>query len=42
MTLTPIERLTGHAVLLAVLRVGTTRLLDNRIVAPPGTPAWER
>jgi len=41
-TLSPIVRLSGHGVLLAVLRVGTTRLLDNRIVAPPGTPAWER
>jgi len=41
-TLAPIESLSGHGVLLAVLRVGTTRLLDNRIVAPPGTLAWER
>ena len=40
-TLRPLDRLEGHGVLLAVLRVGGTRLLDNRIVAPPGTPAWE-
>lgn len=41
-TLVPVRTLTGHGVLLAVLRVAGTRLLDNRIVAPPGTPAWER
>ena len=40
-TLVPLGRVEGHAVLLAVLRVGKTRLLDNRIVAPPGTAAWE-
>lgn len=40
-TLVPLGRIEGHAVLLAVLRVGRTRLLDNRIVAPPGTAAWE-
>jgi pantoate--beta-alanine ligase len=40
-TLVPLGRIEGHAVLLAVLRVGKTRLLDNRIVAPPGTAAWE-
>ncbi len=41
-TLVSIRTLAGHAVLLAALRVAWTRLLDNRIVAPPGTPAWER
>ncbi len=40
-SLEPLERVDGHAVLLAALRVGGTRLLDNRVVAPPGTPAWE-
>ena len=40
-TLVPLGTLDGHGVLLAVLRVGRTRLLDNRIVAPPGTAAWE-
>jgi pantoate--beta-alanine ligase len=40
-TLVPVGRIDGHAVLLAVLRVGKTRLLDNRIVAPPGSAAWE-
>jgi pantoate--beta-alanine ligase len=40
-TLVPLGRVEGHAVVLAVLRVGKTRLLDNRIVAPPGTAAWE-
>jgi pantoate--beta-alanine ligase len=40
-TLHPVGRLDGHGVLIAVWRVGTTRLLDNRVVAPPGTPAWE-
>jgi pantoate--beta-alanine ligase len=40
-TMVPLGRVTGHAVLLAVLRVGRTRLLDNRVVAPPGTAAWE-
>jgi len=40
-TLVPLGRVEGHAVLLAVLRVGKTRLLDNRVVAPPGTAAWE-
>jgi pantoate--beta-alanine ligase len=39
-TLVPLGKVEGHAVLLAVLRVGKTRLLDNRIVAPPGTAAW--
>jgi pantoate--beta-alanine ligase len=41
-SLVPLDSLQGHGVLLAVLRVAGTRLLDNRIVAPPGTPAWER
>jgi pantoate--beta-alanine ligase len=41
-SLVPVTTLDGHGVLLAVLRVAGTRLLDNRIVAPPGTPAWER
>lgn len=41
-SLAPVGRLFGHGVLLAVLRVAGTRLLDNRIVAPPGTPAWEQ
>ena len=41
-TLVPVRTLEGHGVLLAVLRVAGTRLLDNRIVAPSGTPAWER
>lgn len=40
-TLVPLGRVEGHAVLLAVLRVGRTRLIDNRVVAPPGTAAWE-
>lgn len=40
-TLVPLGKLEGHAVLLAVLRVGRTRLIDNRVVAPPGTAAWE-
>jgi pantoate--beta-alanine ligase len=40
-TLVPLGKIDGHAVLLAVLRVGKTRLLDNRIVAPPGSAAWE-
>jgi pantoate--beta-alanine ligase len=40
-TLVPVHTVTGHAVLLAVLRVGKTRLLDNRVVAPPGVAAWE-
>jgi pantoate--beta-alanine ligase len=40
-TLVPLGAVEGHAVLIAVLRVGRTRLLDNRIVAPPGTAAWE-
>lgn len=40
-TLVPLGKVEGHAVLLAVLRVGKTRLLDNRVVAPPGTAAWE-
>lgn len=40
-TMVPLGRVEGHAVLLAVLRVGKTRLLDNRVVAPPGTAAWE-
>jgi pantoate--beta-alanine ligase len=40
-TLASLPRLEGHGVLLAVLRVGKVRLLDNEIVAPPGTPAWE-
>jgi pantoate--beta-alanine ligase len=40
-TLSPVDRIEGHAVLVAVLRLGTTRLLDNRVVAPPGTPTWE-
>jgi pantoate--beta-alanine ligase len=40
-TLVPVGSIDAHAVLLAVLRVGRTRLLDNRIVAPPGSAAWE-
>ena len=40
-TLHPLENVEGHAVLLGVLRVGDTRLLDNRLVARPGTAAWE-
>ena len=40
-TLLPVVELKGHGVLIAVLRVAGTRLLDNRIVAPPGTAAWE-
>jgi pantoate--beta-alanine ligase len=39
-TLVPLGRVEGHAVVLAVLRVGKLRLLDNRIVAPPGTATW--
>jgi pantoate--beta-alanine ligase len=40
-TLVQVGEITGHAVLIAVLRVGKTRLLDNRVVAPPGVAAWE-
>jgi pantoate--beta-alanine ligase len=40
-TLVSLGRLETHGVLLACLRVGKVRLLDNAIVAPPGTPAWE-
>ncbi len=40
-TLVPLGVVEGHAVLIAVLRVGRTRLIDNRVVAPPGTAAWE-
>jgi len=40
-TLVPLGDVTSHAVLLAVLRVGRVRLLDNRVVAPPGVAAWE-
>ena len=40
-TLVPLGSVEGHAVLIAVLRVGRTRLIDNRVVAPPGTAAWE-
>lgn len=40
-TLVSLPRLEGHGVVLAVLRVGNVRLLDNAVVAPPGTPAWE-
>jgi pantoate--beta-alanine ligase len=40
-TLGSLGTLEGHGVLLACLRVGAVRLLDNAIVAPPGTPAWE-
>ena len=40
-TMVPLGDLDGHGVLIAVLRVGRTRLLDNRVVAPPGTAAWE-
>jgi pantoate--beta-alanine ligase len=39
-TMVPLGSVEGHAVLLAVYRVGKTRLLDNRVVAPPGTAAW--
>jgi len=40
-TLASLPKLEGRGVLLAVLRVGGVRLLDNAVVAPPGTPAWE-
>lgn len=40
-TLVSIGRIEGHAVALACLRVGAVRLLDNAVVAPAGTPAWE-
>jgi pantoate--beta-alanine ligase len=40
-TLVSLQKLEGHGVVLAVLRVANTRLLDNAVVAPPGTPAWE-
>jgi len=40
-TLVSLGKIDGHAVLLACLRVGAVRLLDNRVVAPAGTPAWE-
>ncbi len=39
-TLVPLANLEGHGVLIAVLRVGNTRLIDNLVVAPPGTAAW--
>ena len=40
-TLVSVGELAGHGVLLAALRIGKLRLIDNRVVAPPGTPAWE-
>jgi pantoate--beta-alanine ligase len=40
-TLVPVGEIGSRAVAVAVLRVGGTRLLDNCIVSPPGTPAWE-
>lgn len=40
-TLVALGRVESHATLLACLRVGSVRLLDNRVVAPAGTPAWE-
>lgn len=40
-TLVPVGDIGSRSVALATLRVGATRLLDNRIVSPPGTPAWE-
>ena len=40
-TLGSIGAVEGHVVLIACLRVGGVRLLDNVIAAPPGTPAWE-
>lgn len=40
-TLVPLPELITRGVLLAVLRVGGTRLIDNRVVTVPGTPAWE-
>ncbi len=40
-TLAPLGSLEGHGVALASLNVGDTRLIDNRIVAPAGTPAWQ-
>lgn len=40
-TLAPLTRIETHAALLAVLRVGKVRLLDNRVVAAPGVAAWK-
>jgi pantoate--beta-alanine ligase len=40
-TLVPIGVVDGPAVLLAVLRVGRTRLIDNRVAVPPGVAPWE-
>ena len=40
-TLVPLGRVESRAVALAVLRLRDTRLLDNRIIAAPGTTAWE-
>lgn len=40
-TLVPLAHVTTRAVALAVLRLRATRLLDNRLLTPPGTPAWE-
>ncbi|MCE9636516.1 MAG: pantoate--beta-alanine ligase [Planctomycetes bacterium] len=38
-TLVPIQSIESRAVLIAVLRVGRVRLLDNAIVAAPGAPS---
>lgn len=40
-TLVPLATVSSRAVALAGLRVSGTRLLDNVLLAPPGTPAWE-
>jgi len=40
-TLAPVAELGSRAVALAALSIGATRLLDNRIITPPGVPAWE-
>lgn len=39
-TLVSLPRLENHGVLLAALRVGGVRLLDNAVVAASGVPAW--
>jgi pantoate--beta-alanine ligase len=36
-SLEPIERLTGPALMALAVRVGTTRLIDNMILEPPGS-----
>lgn len=40
-TMAPLGRLETHGVALAALRVGATRLIDNRTLTAPGATAWE-